>query len=91
MRKTVTPKYRLEASYISFTERCRKVIQLAWDGKPTLERLKDYRFKFNASLCKGGANEHLQGQMSGLSKCWIIEQKTGAKVLEYNPPMLEQI
>lgn len=93
--KTQTPKYRMEASYISFANRRREFLSLEWnckqDGRPTVQNLERYRKAFNASLNAGGTNEHLQGVMSGFSRCKIVVQKTGEVIAEFNPPAFEQI
>lgn len=93
MGKTTIPAYRIEASYINFTRRCKDVQTFAWDksyGKPNEANAAKFRSAFNQSLIDG-ANKHLNSSMSGLSTIRIIHQKTGQEVARFVPPMFEVI
>ncbi len=69
----------------------KSIQQIPGHGKPTSENLSKWRDKFNSSLSKGGANEHL-GLLAWLQcKIEIYNQFTGEIVCTYNPPMFEVI
>lgn len=89
------PPYRVEYSYISFTEKRRKVASQAWDekryGKPTQEKLKQFRADFNKSMQPGGANAHLAKISSGISTVTAINQRTGQVVAKYAPPAFDTL
>ena len=88
MSRTYTPSYRIEASYIDFASRSRKVAAFGFMGKPKLENLIQWRKEMNQSMING-TNQHLN--QSGYSHCQIVNQKTGEVVVEYNPPMFEEV
>lgn len=93
MGKTITPKYRVEISYISFTEKRIKTDSFAWDikrhGKPTNENAKKFRDAMNESLNKGGSNENLRDNQSDYCNTEIKDQKTGEVIAEFIPPLFE--
>lgn len=95
MKRDTEPKYRIELSFIHYGNKRRETAQFAWnskqDGKPTSENAKRYRDQMNASIQKGGTNEHLRKQQSDYSRATITEQETGVEVAKYNPPMFQTI
>jgi len=94
MGRTITPKYRLEASYISFTNKRADIMSQVWDksyGKPTLDNVIKFRKEFNDSLKLGGVNQHLQNSMSPIGTIRIIEQKTNQEIVKFVPPTFEVI
>jgi len=96
MGKVITPRYRIEMSYISFTNKRRETAKQVYDskvsGEPSAENAKKYRDGMNASMSKGQSNEHLRSGQSDYSHTWIIDQHNGQTVVaEYKPPMFEII
>lgn len=93
MGKSITPKYAATYSYICFSEKRRKIGRFAWNckeyGRPTIENAKRWRQGFNASLERGGANEHLNQSAAGTIT--IYEQRGRREVCKYTPPMFEVI
>jgi len=85
MRNVKTPKYRIELSCVSFTNKRREVHSFAFDGRPTLKRAIEYRDGMNASF--NTHNSHLRGCQSDYNNVQVINQKTGAVVVEYKAPM----
>jgi hypothetical protein len=92
MGKSYTPKYRIE------TVEWRPGVgaykgTFAWDGKrdgkPSAAAASKWRESMNKSFEAGGVNAHLAGTRIGSIK--IVEQATGSKVAEFNPPMFEVI
>jgi len=88
MSRTYTPKYRIEANYIDFTSRSKKIAHFIFNGNPTLKKLMNWRKEMNASMING-TNQHLN--QSGYSHCQIVNQRTGEIVVEYNPPIFEEV
>ena len=96
MSKSDTPRYRIELSYISFTNKRREIAKQVYEskvsGKPSTDNAKKYRDGMNASMNQGQPNEHLRSGQSDYSHVWIIDQHNGQIVVaEYNPPMFELI
>jgi hypothetical protein len=60
-------------------------------GKPTPERLGEWRDNFNESLLKGGCNEHIGIRGWIQYKLEVFNQKTGIVEAEFNPPAFEVI
>jgi hypothetical protein len=89
--RTTTPKYRIEASYICFVKKGRKVATFAQDKKMNENQLKDWRSGMNNSMRLGGVNEHLAGLQNHYSKVTLVNQNTGEVVITYNPPVFEVI
>jgi hypothetical protein len=89
MSRTYTPTYRIEASYVDFTSRSKKIASFPINGKPSLKALIWWRKEMNRSF--SGTNNHLAKIQSGYSHCQIVNQKTGEVVVEYNPPMFEEV
>jgi len=96
MGKVITPRYRIEMSYISFTNKRRETAKQVYNskvsGKPSAENAKKYRDGMNASMNQGQPNAHLRSGQSDYSHVWIIDQHNGQIVVaEYSPPKFELI
>lgn len=95
MGRSTKPKYRIELTCISFTNKRKETHFFAYmvkeHGKPTIENAKTFRNGMNSSMKTGGSNEHLKGTISDYSNAYIIEQGTGDTVAEYIAPMFETV
>jgi len=93
MGRTLTPKYRIELTYVDYLNKRISVQSFAYSvkehGKPNTDNAKKFRDGMNESLNLGGTNEHLRIGQSDYSKATIIEQSTSNVVAEFNPPMFE--
>lgn len=93
MGKTITPKYRIELSFVSFTARRKEIARFAFmvkeHGAPTVENAKKWRDSMNKSF--ETHNSHLSKTQSLFSNATIIRQSDGAVVAEYKAPMFEVV
>lgn len=90
MGKTIIPTYRIEASYVHFTNRRREIASMGWDckqyGRPTPDNIKRFFRAFEVSLKPGECNHHIAHLNSPYGSGKIIRQKTGEVVAEYSEP-----
>lgn len=83
---------RIVPTYIRKTSSSEFVCQ--WNtkvfGKPNAANLEKWRMAFNASLRKGGANEHIGAKGHLLCRLEIYSHKKGV-LAQINPPAFEII
>lgn len=89
MGLTKTPKYRVCGNFVCFDTKRRRTESYSWDqGRPTLEKLLDWRKEMNESLKEGGCNDHLN--QSDYGSVWIeTNQLHPTTIMKYTPPMFE--
>lgn len=87
MGKTITPKYRVD-----FQRKSNWLVFSSWNskqaGKPSVENLIKFREKYNASLKKGGCNEHI-GIAGMVGNLRIVDQKLNFTLVKITGPLFE--
>ena len=89
MGKITTPKYRIEMSCVSFTNKRKEWHSYGFIGRPSDAAAKSFRDGMNASMQNGGTNEHLANLQSPYGTARIINQKSGDLVALFVPPAFE--
>lgn len=94
MGRSYTPTYRVEYNDNPFRVAWNGIE--AWDckryGRPTAKNLTEWRNRRNASMQKGGVNDHIPaalGYIPHISHAKIVRQSTGEVVAEYVMPAFE--
>lgn len=83
----MTTKYRLEYKEVVLASGRRESHEMSWpnDRPTTMSALQQWMQVYEASTGHGGCNSHIGARSVTLAT--LVNQKTGAKVRSFAPPM----
>lgn len=84
---SITTKYRLEYKEVVLASGRRESHEMSWpNSQPTTEKaLQGWIQMYEVSTVEGGCNSHIGPRSVTLAT--LVNQKTGAKVRSFAPPM----